>query len=259
VASASRDKTVRLWDAGTGATMRMLQGHTDYVTAVAFSPDGKKVASASRNKTVRLWDAATGATLRTLLGHKDYVTAVAFSPDSKMVASASHDRAVRLWDAATDAATSAALRTLEGHADRVNTVAFSPDGKVMASASDDDTVRFWDVGTGVALQTLENCFVQQLVFAQEGSHLETDRGLLYIQSNSTSSFAKLQPLYTAFLGGNWISQGETNLLWLPSEYRPSCSASRGNLLVLGHPSGKVTFIKSRPSHHLGGGTGGGLA
>jgi WD40 repeat protein len=61
VASASGDKTVRLWDAATGAARRTLDGHSDIVWDVAFSPDGKLVASASRDKTVRLWDAAIGA------------------------------------------------------------------------------------------------------------------------------------------------------------------------------------------------------
>ncbi|KAK3896818.1 hypothetical protein C8A05DRAFT_39630, partial [Staphylotrichum tortipilum] len=60
VASASGDKTVRLWDAATGARRETLEGHGDWVNAVAFSPDGTTLASASHDKTIRLWDAATG-------------------------------------------------------------------------------------------------------------------------------------------------------------------------------------------------------
>ena len=69
VASGSIDNTVRLWDAGTGASLLTLQGHTESVFAVAFSPDGKRVASGSGDKTVRLWDAETGSPLATLEGH----------------------------------------------------------------------------------------------------------------------------------------------------------------------------------------------
>jgi WD40 repeat protein len=164
--------------------------------------------------------------------------AVAFSPDGKTVASASPDMTVRLWNAVMGTA----LQTLKGHTGSVRVVAFSPDGKTVASASDDKAVRLWDVVTGAALQTLEDCLVKQLVFTGEGSSLETNRGLLYLQSDSASSFTpKLQPL---FLGINWITQGKANLLWLPPEYRPSCSAFRDNLFVLGHPSGRVTFIQS---------------
>ena len=151
VASASEDKTVRLWDTATGVACGTLKGHGDEVWAVAFSPDGKVVASASGDKTVRLWDTATGVACGTLKGHEAIVCAVAFSPDGKVVASASGDATVRLWDAATGAARG----TLEGHKGYVNAVAFSPDGKVVASASDDKTVRLWDAATGAACGTFE--------------------------------------------------------------------------------------------------------
>ena len=55
LASASRDKTVRLWDPATGAALQTLEGHRDSVLSVAFSPDGKLLASASHDETVRLW------------------------------------------------------------------------------------------------------------------------------------------------------------------------------------------------------------
>ena len=61
LASASSDKTVRLWNADTGQPIGApLTGHTDAVTGVAFSPDGRRLASASFDKTVRLWNADTG-------------------------------------------------------------------------------------------------------------------------------------------------------------------------------------------------------
>jgi WD40 repeat protein len=66
LASASWDKTVKVWDAGSGKALQTLKGHSDQVTAVAFSPDGKTLASASYEKTVKVWDAGSGKALQTL-------------------------------------------------------------------------------------------------------------------------------------------------------------------------------------------------
>src|SRR5262249_39221035 len=98
LASASSDRTVRLWDPNTGTTVANLSSHSDWVRAVAFSPDGQVLASASDDRTVRLWDPNTGTSRATLSGHSDWVWAVAFSLDGQVLASASSDGTVRLWD-----------------------------------------------------------------------------------------------------------------------------------------------------------------
>ncbi|MDD5394418.1 MAG: WD40 repeat domain-containing protein, partial [Thiothrix sp.] len=139
------DNTVRLWDAATGTELKTLSGHTAYVSALAYSPDGKVIASGSGDKTVRLWDAATGQELKTLSGHTADVSALAYSPDGKVIASGSLDNTVRLWDAATGQG----LKTLSGHTERVSALAYSPDGKVIASGSGDNTVRLWESNSTV--------------------------------------------------------------------------------------------------------------
>ncbi|KAL4950089.1 WD40-repeat-containing domain protein [Aspergillus filifer] len=151
VASASVDRTIRLWDTATGAEKQTLKGHKSSVTTVAFSPDGQIVASASRDQTIRLWDTATGTEKQTLKGHKGWVNIVAFSPDGQTVASASRDQTIRLWNTATGAK----KQTLEGHKSLVTAVAFLSDGQIVASASWDQTIWLWDTATGAKKQTLE--------------------------------------------------------------------------------------------------------
>ena len=104
--------TVKLWDTWSGQERQTFTGHSNAVTAVAFSPGGFIVASASRDETVKLWDTRSGQEWQTLTGHSDDVIAVAFSPDGTVVASASYYKIVKLWDTRE-------RQTLTGHSDVV--------------------------------------------------------------------------------------------------------------------------------------------
>ena len=150
IATASQDKTVRVWDAATGQETATLTGHTAGVRGVCFNPDGRRLASASADRTVRVWDVATGQETATLKGHTDGVRGVCFSPDGRRLASASDDKTVKIWDAVTGKETA----TLTGHTKEVTGVCFSPDSRRLASASSYETVKVWDPDSGRKLRTL---------------------------------------------------------------------------------------------------------
>ena len=174
LASASDDKTVKLWDARSGQNLATLKGHESYVWSVAFAPDGKTLASASDDKTVKLWDARSGQNLATLTGHESDVGSVAFAPDGKTLASASSDQTVKLWDARSGQN----LATLKGHESFVLSVAFAPDGKTLASASYDKTVKLWDARSGQNLATLKGheSYVWSVAFAPDDKTLASAGG-----------------------------------------------------------------------------------
>ena len=190
IASASGDKTVKLWNRD-GKVLKTLNGHEDAVNRVIFSPDGVTIASASDDKTVKLWN-GDGTLLKTLSGHEEMVLDMSFSPDGNLLASASGDKTVKLWklngtlfailkeheqgvrsvDFSPDGKILASgsedytvklwkldgtlLKTLEGHRNKVRSVSFSPDGKTLASASDDETVILWNLDESLDLNDLQN-------------------------------------------------------------------------------------------------------
>ncbi|MGW0435459.1 WD40 domain-containing protein [Micromonospora sp. NPDC003197] len=167
---------IGLWASLGSRPDRTLTGHTDVVTSVAFSLDGKTLATGSRDMTVRLWDVATGKSAAALTGHTESVESVAFSPDGKILASGSGDKTVRLWDVASGATTA----TLTGHNGWITSVAFSPDGRTLATGNGDDTVRLWEVASGRTTAILtddgdldDDGWVSSVAFSPDGKLLAT--------------------------------------------------------------------------------------
>ena len=144
-----------------------LQGHTDAVLAVAFSPDGATALTGSSDNTAKLWEVGTGRELRTLQGHTSDVLAVAFSPDGATALTGSSDKTAKLWEVGTGRE----LRTLQGHTSAVRAVAFSPDGATALTGSSDKTAKLWEVGTGRELRTLQGhtSAVWAVAFSPDGA------------------------------------------------------------------------------------------
>ena len=97
LASASEDRTARLWDVSTGSSLCASLPHQGAVRAIAFRPDGTFLGSAGDDGLIRRWDAVTGEPIGKPLRHGGPVAALGFSPDGSRLA-APGPEGFSLWD-----------------------------------------------------------------------------------------------------------------------------------------------------------------
>jgi WD40 repeat protein len=152
LASASFDKTVRIWDAKTRAATHTFTGHSDFVYSVAFSPKGDWIATASKDRTGRIIDVNRGKSLGTLSGANDELIAVAVRPEGGQVVTSGFETAVSWWDAKT----SERVKRTGGPGIAVHEIAFDAKGAVMVVAGGDGTLRTYDAATGNALKSVSH-------------------------------------------------------------------------------------------------------
>jgi len=141
-ACAKSSGQIAVMDLRTGKELWTAPISDDFITALAFSPDGKTLASAAGfgESDIRLWEAATGKEIGSLQGHHRWVGSIVFWPDGKKLASCSADQTIRIWDLASRKC----LDVLRGHRLEVWRLTLLPDNKTLASGSKDGEVCVWD-------------------------------------------------------------------------------------------------------------------
>ena len=180
-------------------------GHSDRVTSIAFSPDGKTFVSGSADNTLKLWDVSTGKEIRTFRGHSGDVTSVAFSPDGKIIISGSgglFDNTLKLWDVSTGKE----IRTFKGNSDRVWSVAFSPDGKMIVSGSHDGTTRLWDIATGKEIaQMVGFTDGEWIVITPEGYFNASPNGAKYLNVRVGNNVYSIDNFFEKFFNPVYVA------------------------------------------------------
>ncbi|KAL7943374.1 WD40-repeat-containing domain protein [Trichoderma barbatum] len=150
IISAACDNTIKIWDRSTSECLSTLEGHSDAVNSIAWSPIVLSLASASDDTTVKIWDLSINECISTLEGHTGGANEVAWSPDGTRLA-ASDDSTIKIWDPSTGQC----VLKLEGHGSCINSIAWSSDSTQIISGSDDRTIKIWNSATGQNISTLE--------------------------------------------------------------------------------------------------------
>lgn len=97
IASASFDKSIKLWDGNTGKFIASLRGHVNSVYQIAWSADSRLLVSGSADSTLKVWNIKTKKLLEDLPGHADEVYSVDWSPDGTRVVSGGKDKVLKIW------------------------------------------------------------------------------------------------------------------------------------------------------------------
>ena len=193
-------------------------GHVEWVTSVAFSPDGKTLVSGSHDGTLIIWNLATGKQIRTIEDHRQHgrpfeVVSVAYSPDGKRVASSSSDETVRVWEAATGTPVSKFSNVKYAQA-----ISFSPDGTRLAVANC-ESVLVWNLSTGILINTIQKARMREggqycaenVAFLASGGQVLADGGPIQIWDVTTGREVKrFSPQGSGH--GMALSQDKTKLL-----------------------------------------------
>ncbi len=177
IATASLDGTAKIWCLDTGLSLFQLTAHTDKVTAVVWSLDGRTLATASLDKTCRLWAVTNDeATMKfALCGHSGRITGVVFTPNGSSVITGSTDKTARIWDSKTGAC----LHECKGHLGSISCICIAPHGRfewclstscnvgckilriidyffrMFATSSGDGSIKTWNTKTGACLDDVD--------------------------------------------------------------------------------------------------------
>jgi WD40 repeat protein len=253
LASGSGDKNVRLWDLKSGECLQTWKGHGAAVKSVVFSPDGKLIASFSEDKTVRLWTVETGSSVP-IRGQSESQSCMAFSNDSKTLASVNAGNAVALWDVETGSQ----AHVFEAEAsDCPVALTFSPNDSAVVMGSASGCILALEKASNSRRQVLQQQeSFSHMAFADDGETIVTTAGSVPLSASGQTGFNKKAPDNTLFvykpvafpgmeaearLGDVWI-EGNGVLTLLPTSYTSNVLAVCEDIVILGHASGKVTFL-----------------
>ncbi|MCJ8280066.1 MAG: NB-ARC domain-containing protein, partial [Rivularia sp. ALOHA_DT_140] len=178
---------IHVWQLNDNQQLMTLQGHTDWVQSVVFSPDNQTLASGCFDTTIKLWDISTGVCLQTFQGHHAPVMSVIFIPLSEqesnkkeyktkgkyLLASCSFDGTIKLWDIGSGRC----LKTFYGHTKEVYCISYNLKSNLLATGSVDETIKIWNLSNSECIKTLfgHSHNIWSVAFTDDGKNLTSSR------------------------------------------------------------------------------------
>ncbi|MCL6474800.1 MAG: hypothetical protein K6U75_07085 [Firmicutes bacterium] len=162
------ERTVQFWNVTGGNLLASFLGHSAYMYAARYVPDGSLVATGGTDGLIKFWQIPNNTPVRTI-SSPEWIRCIAFSADGSLVASGGQNGGIRIWRMSDGVL----VRTMTGHGSGITAVDFSPDGSLLVSSSFDNTVRLWRVSDGALLRTMtgHTNWVYSVSFSPDGQIL----------------------------------------------------------------------------------------
>ncbi|XP_041593902.1 POC1 centriolar protein homolog B isoform X4 [Vulpes lagopus] len=151
LATASEDKSIKVWNMYRQRFLYSLYRHTHWVRCAKFSPDGRLIVSCSEDKTIKIWDTTNKQCVNNFSDSVGFANFVDFNPNGTCIASAGSDHTVKIWDIRVNKL----LQHYQVHSGGVNCVSFHPSGNYIITASSDGTLKILDLLEGRLIYTLQ--------------------------------------------------------------------------------------------------------
>jgi WD40 repeat protein len=175
VAVGCSNGKMKIYNIASGTLTSDVNAHPNWVTSVAYSPNGNIIVTGGDDNKVKIWS-NTGTLLFTCNGHTGDITNVKITPDNNFVVSSSKDDKIKIWNISTGAL----VQTISGHSNDVNGIDLSPDGSKIVSASSDSTCKIWNFNTGNLLSTFgvaDSRAINTVAWSPNGDKIATGNGL----------------------------------------------------------------------------------